>query len=70
VQPRLAVFSTGHRNRFGFPKPDVVARWRAHGAEVLDTQSAGAITLELGPRGLTGPPRRERPVRRRYWHAD
>jgi len=70
VQPRLALFSTGYRNRFGFPKPDVVERWRARGAEVLDTQRAGAITLELGPAGVTGGPRRERSARRRYWHAD
>jgi competence protein ComEC len=70
VQPRLAVFSTGYRNRFGFPKPDVVERWRRQGAEVLDTQSAGAITVELGPGGLTGAPRRERAVRQRYWRTD
>ena len=70
VQPRLALFSTGYRNRFGFPKPDVVERWRAQGAEVLDTQSAGAITLELGPAGLISGPRQERAARRRHWHAD
>jgi len=70
VRPRLALFSTGYRNRFGFPKPDVVARWRAQGAEILDTQSAGAITLELGPAGLAGAPRRERATQRRYWHAE
>jgi competence protein ComEC len=69
VRPRLALFSTGHRNRYGFPRPDVVARWRDTGAAVLDTQDVGAVELALGSDGLVGAVRLARPDQRRYWHA-
>jgi competence protein ComEC len=44
---RLAIVSSGYRNRWGFPKREVVERWRASGAEVLDTGHSGAISLLL-----------------------
>lgn len=46
VRPRLAIFSVGARNRFGFPKEEVVARYRRIGAETLRTDEDGAITIE------------------------
>ena len=46
VRPRLAIFSVGARNRFGFPKEEIVARYREVGAEILRTDEDGAITLE------------------------
>ena len=42
THPRYAVVTAGRDNRFGFPAPDVVARWQASGAEVLRTGD-GAI---------------------------
>ena len=39
---RWAIAAVGHENRFGFPAPEVVARWREHGAEVVRTDG-GAI---------------------------
>jgi competence protein ComEC len=39
---RWAVACLGRDNRFGFPHPEVLARWRAGGAEVLRTDD-GAI---------------------------
>ncbi len=69
VQPQLALLSTGYRNRYGFPRADVVARWRAVGATVLDTREVGAIELELGLDRPLGAPRLARPEQRRYWHA-
>ncbi|QXD13744.1 DNA internalization-related competence protein ComEC/Rec2 [Rhodocaloribacter litoris] len=41
----LAVVSAGHRNRFGFPDPEVVRRWEAHGARVWVTGAHGALWL-------------------------
>ena len=69
VRPRLALLSTGHRNRFGFPKPEVAARWRDVGSVLLDTQDVGAVAFELDSDGLVGAPRLARPDRQRYWHA-
>ena len=46
VKPRLAIFSVGARNRFGFPKEEVVGRYREVGSEILRTDEDGAIILE------------------------
>jgi competence protein ComEC len=51
TRPRAAVISCGVANRFGFPSPSVVARWRAAGAAVLETDRRGAITVEVGSDG-------------------
>ncbi len=48
---RLALVSSGHGNRFGHPRADVVQRWQATGAEVLDTARSGAITVWLDAGG-------------------
>lgn len=46
VRPKLAVFSVGQRNPFGLPRAEVVARYRAAGAEILRTDQDGAIIIE------------------------
>jgi competence protein ComEC len=46
LRPRFVVFCVGRRNRFGFPHPEVEARYRALGTECLRTDVHGAITLE------------------------
>ncbi|MDQ2734701.1 MAG: MBL fold metallo-hydrolase, partial [Pseudomonadota bacterium] len=35
VQPKIAVFQTGYRNRFGHPARDVVERYRERGAAIV-----------------------------------
>jgi len=65
---RWAAVSAGYGNRWGFPKPDVVARWRAAGARVPNTAAAGALGFELGPYGATGG-RGERVRAPRWWRA-
>ncbi|AUJ12762.1 DNA internalization-related competence protein ComEC/Rec2 [Xanthomonas oryzae pv. oryzae] len=49
---RLALVSSGYGNRFGHPLAEVVQRWQAGGAEVLDTAQAGALRVWLGADGL------------------
>lgn len=51
TRPALAIISCGRANRFGFPSPDVVARWRAAGAEVARTDEGGAITVRIDAAG-------------------
>src|SRR5215467_9493666 len=46
VGPSLAIFSVGARNPFGFPREEVVARYREVGAEILRTDEDGAIIVE------------------------
>jgi competence protein ComEC len=51
TRPEVAVISCGVANRFGFPSPAVVARWRAAGAEVERTDQAGAVVVEIAADG-------------------
>lgn len=67
VAPRLAIVSSGHRNRFGHPRAEVVARWQAVGAEVLNTADSGAVRVWLGREGLQV--REQRVFERRWWDA-
>lgn len=51
THPSLAVISVGEHNRWGFPNPAVVARWRGAGARVLRTDRDGGVTVTLDRRG-------------------
>ena len=48
VQPELALFQVGYRNRYHHPKPVVYARYAEQGIERIRTDDAGAITLDFG----------------------
>ena len=68
TQARWALVSAGYSNRFGHPDGEVVARWRASGAEVPNTAETGAQRLLLDANGITFMGERAR--RRRLWDAD
>ncbi|HYF16711.1 MAG TPA: DNA internalization-related competence protein ComEC/Rec2 [Ramlibacter sp.] len=65
VRPRWAVVQAGYRNRFGHPAPEVLERYAANGAEVVETARCGAAwwTSQQPDRM-----RCERQDARRYWH--
>jgi competence protein ComEC len=67
LQPRWAVVSAGHRNRWGFPAAPVVARWESAGAEVLRTADSGAIDFVLHPDAPLAAPVRWRVAHSRPW---
>lgn len=67
VHPELAIFTVGYRNRFGHPKEEIVARYRASGADTLRTDSSGALEVRLDAGGMSLQGWRE--IRRRYWQA-
>jgi competence protein ComEC len=46
VRPRVAVFCVGRENRFGFPAPEVQARYGALGATCYRTDLHGAVRVE------------------------
>jgi beta-lactamase superfamily II metal-dependent hydrolase len=41
----------GEHNRWGFPNPAVVERWRASGARVLRTDRDGGVTVTVSKSG-------------------
>ncbi|RME35238.1 MAG: DNA internalization-related competence protein ComEC/Rec2 [Gammaproteobacteria bacterium] len=61
VLPAWVLHPAGYRNRFGFPKSKVVARWRVRGAKQLVTGQAGAIEMDFLP---------QFPVVPRCWRED
>jgi len=67
VQPRWALLPVGYRNRFGHPKAEVIARYRASGAQLLRTDSAGAVLVRIDHAGIDVQAYREQ--RKRYWQA-
>jgi competence protein ComEC len=67
TQPRLALVSSGHGNRFGHPKPQVVERWQHAGARTIDTSASGALRVGLRDEGLRIETRRG--AQPRWWDA-
>nr|WP_286202538.1 DNA internalization-related competence protein ComEC/Rec2 [Comamonas sp. JC664] len=71
TRPRHVVFCVGRRNRYGFPHPEVEARYRALGSECWRTDHHGAVTVESDGRDVrllpflpTEPPPAVMPVAR------
>jgi competence protein ComEC len=67
VNPELAVYSSGYRNRFGHPQAAVHRRYRAHGVQTLNTASSGAITLTIEA-GQLQQLQSFRQIQHYYWH--
>lgn len=67
LKPPLALVSAGWRNRFGHPRPEVVARYAQAGVPLFNTAAQGAMELDFP---ADGPPRRKpgwRLRQPRYW---
>lgn len=47
LAPDFALIGVGYRNRFGFPKPQVLMRYQAHDVCVLDTAQHGAVIFQV-----------------------
>ncbi len=69
LSPSIAIVSAGHGNRWGFPKDDVVGRWRHAGADVLQTAASGAIAVRVCKHAGIVSIAQNREQRRRIWHA-
>ncbi|MFA5589239.1 MAG: DNA internalization-related competence protein ComEC/Rec2 [Lysobacteraceae bacterium] len=70
VAPQRALIGVGHRNRFGLPREDVLARYIERGIALDDTARHGAIHLLLdadADADVPAVPRYERLARPRLW---
>lgn len=65
VEPARAIVSAGYVNRYGHPRPEIVARYRRRGIELFNTASAGAVIADFTVGGIRV--RRWRDERPRYW---
>lgn len=68
VAPRYVLFPVGYRNRYNFPRSDVVARYAEIGAQRLDSDVDGAIEFRIDPEVGVSDPVRFRHTARRYWN--
>ena len=68
VKPRAVAFTAGYRNRFGHPKEEVVARYRARNVETLRSDRDGALLVEFSGGEMRVD--RWRTKHRRYWQTD
>jgi competence protein ComEC len=66
---RVAIASAGFGNRWGMPRAEVVARWRAAGATVLDTATQGAVRVHFPARRVPLEVEAERRGQPRWWRA-
>jgi competence protein ComEC len=69
MRPRLALVSAGYRNRWGFPRPEVVARYQAQGGRVLTTFGTGAMSFDLTAAAIENF-QSYRAANARYYHAE
>jgi len=65
VQPSIAIFQVGHRNRYRHPKQSVWDRYGQYGIARWRTDEAGAVTLEVGTEVDATSWRADHP---RYWY--
>ena len=73
VQPRVAVFQAGYRNRFGHPAPDVMGRYAERGINAVTSPACGAWQWRAGGGAAAAGPAApggvcQRDATRRYWH--
>jgi competence protein ComEC len=67
LKPPLALVSAGWRNRFGHPRPEVLARYAEAGVPMFNTAEQGALEVDFP---ANGPPQRQtgwRLRQTRYW---
>lgn len=67
VDPAWVLYAVGHRNQWGFPRPEIVARWRPAGW--ARTDCGGALHLRVDRRRGVLPPRAWRIVSPSKWSA-
>ena len=66
VQPQLAIFQVGYRNRYHHPKPEVFARYADLEIGRYRNDLSGAITLQFGTTLSIG---EYRSMHARYWYG-
>jgi competence protein ComEC len=55
VNPKIVLFPVGYRNRYGFPKQDIVNRYRAKKIMLFDNAQSGAIQFKFTANSLSEP---------------
>jgi competence protein ComEC len=67
VEPSVAIFTVGYRNRFGHPKAEIVEQYRILGSRLYRSDQDGAVLLDFSAHGIGLILWRE--AHRRYWQT-
>lgn len=67
VGPKAVIFTSGYRNRFGHPNPEVVARYHSLGSLIYRSDQDGALKMEFTKKGIGVDAWRK--SGRKYWMA-
>ena len=65
VDAEIVIFTLGKNNRWSFPKPEVISRYRRTGAELYRSDRDGAVTIMSEAGALTASRWRQQ---NRIWH--
>jgi len=66
VAPKVAFISAGYRNRFGFPKQDIMSRYETHGVGMRVSNKTGELSVIFRKGGFEIDEFRSK--NRRFWH--
>jgi competence protein ComEC len=69
LNPEYAIVSSGYRNRFGFPRPQVLDRYSDLSIPVFNTADKGAISSQFSGSGPLEMPKGYVDGHRRYWNS-
>ena len=68
LNPDYVVHTAGYRNRFGFPRQEVLDRYAASGARQFTTSESGAVEFSVSDASVTVA--EYRATRQRWWHRN
>jgi competence protein ComEC len=69
VNPQSVLIPAGYMNRFNFPHPKVIQRYKTQNIPILSTAQSGAIEYRFNKQGLQGPIR-WRQHSQKIWRLD
>ena len=69
VSPRYVLFPVGYRNRYGFPRPSVLARYHLRKIPYYQTWASGAISFTLGANAGNRLPQLFRQTNGHFWNS-
>ena len=67
VNPKTVIFTVGYRNRFGHPKPDIVARYLRRNIKTYRSDENGAVLFNFNAKSGWSE-QAWRNTHRHYWH--
>ena len=68
VSAQIVIFAAGYRNRYQFPKQEIVERFAAQGAQMYMSGHTGAIRILVDPQSGIAPVESYRENHGKYWN--